>query len=130
MNETLIPELNEPEALKALTEVITALLNRWGLHEVNQAALLNVTDMSRFKLGEPLPKDQAVLERTGYLLAIDRALKTLHPYTPRSRDRWISTPQAKFDGRSPLQVMLAEGIEGIKEIRRNVEFEAKLKRNV
>ena len=85
--------------------------------------------MSHFKLGEPLPKDQVVLERIGHLLAIDRTLETLYPYTPRSRNRWISTPLAKFNEKSPLEIMLAEGIEGIKRIRRYIESEVKLNRN-
>ena len=44
MSETLLPELNDPEALKALAEVVAALLDQWRVHEVNQAALLKVTN--------------------------------------------------------------------------------------
>ena len=117
MPDTLIAELKDPEALKALTEVITVLLDRWGIHEANQAALLNVPDISKFKRGEPLPRDQAVLERAGHLIAVDRVLKTLHPYTPTSRNRWVSSAQAELNGKSPLQIMLVNGVGGMKRVR-------------
>lgn len=123
MRETLIPELEDPEALQAVTEAVLALLDRWGVESVNQAALLGLPDISALRRGSPLAKEPSVLERAGHLLAIDRALQTLHPYTPTSRDRWISLPQAGFDSRSALALMLEEGVEGIKTVRHFLESE-------
>ena len=126
--ETLVPELKDPETRKALAEVIIAQFERWKLHEVNQAMLLGLSEVTELRQGKPLPDDQAVLEHVGHLLAIDRALLKLYPYQPERRARWISSPQPRLGGRTPLEAMLGGGIQGIKEVRAAVESAAEAPR--
>lgn len=126
--ETLVPELKDPETRKALAEVILAQFKRWDLHEVNQAMLLGLAEMTELRQGEPLPDDSMVLERVGHLLAIDRALSKLYPSQPNSRDRWISTPQPHLGARAPLELMLVGGIQAIKEVRAMVESDVEASR--
>ena len=123
--ETFVPELRDPEARQALAEVVLAQFERWGVHELNQAVLLGVAQMTELKRGEPLPEDPAVLERVGHLLAIDRALLKRYPHQPHRRNRWLILPQPHLAGKAPLELMLVGGLQGIKEIRAILESDVK-----
>ena len=122
MRETLLPQLQDPEARKAVSEVLIALFDRWQLHELNQAQLLGLDNISSLRRDKILPDTPAVLERVGHLLAIDRALLKQYPYRSGYRDRWVTIPSDSFNGESPLQIMLTRGIEGIREIQEHLEY--------
>jgi hypothetical protein len=117
MRETLIPELEDPEARKALTEAVLVLFDRWNVTERQRALLLGFPRMPEPKAGEPLPQDQLPMERIGHLLAIDRALDTLYGDQSELRNRWIATYPAALGGKRPLDVMLADGVEGMRKVR-------------
>ena len=87
------------------------------------ANLLGLTSGGGLKRGEPVPEDFAVMERADNLLAVYRGLQQLYAQADWLGDRWVSTPQSKLGGRTPLEIMLAQGLKGIKEIRRRVESE-------
>jgi hypothetical protein len=122
MRETLLPQLQDPEARRAVSEVLIALFDRWQLHELNQAQLLGLDNISSLRRDKILPDTPAVLERVGHLLAIDRALLKQYPYRSGYRDRWVTIPSDSFNGESPLQIMLTRGIEGIREIQEHLEY--------
>jgi len=121
MRETLLPQLQDPEARKAVAEVLIALFDRWKLHELNQAQLLGLDTISTLRKDKIFPDIPTVLERTGRLLAIDRALLKQYPYRSGYRDRWVTVPSDSFGGESPLQVMLTRGMEGIREVQEYLE---------
>lgn len=125
MPETRLTEVRDPETRRALGEALVARLDEWGLHEVNQAALVGVRDIAALRRGAPLPTDPEVLERAGHLLAIGRALYRAYPYQPRHRARWVSASHGRLHGSSPLQYMLAAGVNGIRRVRTLAEAEAR-----
>jgi hypothetical protein len=121
MTDTLLPQLEDPEARKALVEAIFALFERWHVHELNQARLLGIDSVSDIK-NNKFPDDASqVLENIGQLLAIDRALLKFFPYEPTARDQWIFVPQPKLENETPLTIMLEQGIEGIRKVRELLE---------
>lgn len=121
MTETLLPQLQDPESRKAVIEVVLAMLNRWGINEVNQAELLGVAKLSDLQASELPSGNTLVFERIGHLLAIDRALAKRYPEQPVRHDRWVIEPQTQLDDQMPLAIMLEQGIEGIKHIRHILE---------
>ena len=121
MSETLLPQLQDPESRKAVIEVVLAMLNRWGINEVNQAELLGVAKLSDLQASELPSDDISVFEHIGQLLAIDRALAKRYPKQPVRHDRWVIEPQTQLDDQMPLAIMLEQGIEGIKHIRHILE---------
>ena len=121
MTETLLPQLKSIEGRKALAEVLIDIFKQWDLHELNQAELLGLKSMTRLKQGEPLPDNEAILERAGHLLAIERALTKLYASQENKRKNWITLANVKFDNATPLKIILEEGIDGIKKIREFVE---------
>jgi hypothetical protein len=121
MIESLLPELETPEGQRAVIEAVFALFDRWNLHELNQARLLSVDSIADLKQNK-LPDDLSnILENIGHLLAIDRALLNYFPYEPTARDRWIFVPRKDLADETPLNIMLEEGLEGIKMVRELAE---------
>lgn len=120
MTETLLPQLEDPEAREAVAEALMALFARWGLHEVNQAQLLGLTSVYELKR-KIVAAGTNTMERAGYLLAVDRALLKLFPTQPGKRDRWIFTGNARLSGLTPLAVMLEKGVPGFILIKKLVE---------
>ena len=121
MAETLLPQIQSPEARIAVIEAVLALFARWRLHDINQAQLLGVEDIAILKNQKTGKVASAVLTRAGNLLAIDRALNRYYAYQPRVCDQWISSPQEQLTGATPLAVMLKDGNRGIRKIRDLVE---------
>jgi len=122
MVETLLPQIKDPEARRAIVDAIFALFARWHLHEINQAQLLGIGSVSDLKQYKFPTDDAAVLTRMGDLLAIDRALLKYFPYQPTARDLWITIPQDRLDGEVPLAIMLAQGSIGISKVRQFAEL--------
>jgi hypothetical protein len=117
MQKTWLPEVKDAETRRALAVAVLALFASWQLHEVNQAALLGMRDISGLRSGDPLPVETAVLERAGHLLAIGRALGKAYPKRHSQRTHWVSSPHKKLFGATPLQYMLAGDVETIRQIR-------------
>ncbi len=117
MQKTWLPEVKDTETRRALAVAVLALFTSWQLHEVNQAALLGMRDISGLRGGEPLPEIPAVLERAGHLLAIGRALRKAYPKHHSQRTHWVSSPHKKLFGATPLQYLLAGDIETMRQIR-------------
>jgi hypothetical protein len=111
-----------------LARMIARLFAHWGLSSGDQAALLGLSSdsrstLARYRRGEPLADSADLLGRVGHLLGIHKALRILFP---RDRDlayRWVTAPNRRFDGRTPLTLMREHGYEGILAVRRYLDFE-------
>ncbi|MCZ6733182.1 MAG: MbcA/ParS/Xre antitoxin family protein [Gammaproteobacteria bacterium] len=108
--------------------MITRLFDRWDLDSREQAALLGLSSgtrstVSRYRKGTPLPLHQDLLDRVGHLLGIHLALRLIFPQNRQLAYRWVKTPNRRFDGKTPLEVMLGEGFLGVVIVRRYLDFE-------
>lgn len=104
-----------------------ALFEHWKLTTAEQSTLLGLSPdsrsaVSRYKKGEPLPDQTDLLGRVGHLLAIHRSLHVLFPYNRNLVYQWVRLPNARFDGRSALDVMCNDGFLGIVAVRRYLDF--------
>ena len=116
------------EGRSALARMVTRLFDLWELPVADQAALLglkpeNRSTLARYRRGEPLADNRDLIERVGNLLAIHKALRILFPHDRSSAYGWISTPNARFGGKSALQVMQEQGFIGVAMVRRYLDFE-------
>ena len=112
----------EPEARAELARVIMRVLDEWGLEPDQKVRLLGLPESTRARAlrlylqGTPLPDDQATDQRLSHLLSIDRALHTVLPHNTAAARFWITTPNPLFLDRTPLEVMLADGLLGMQHI--------------
>lgn len=124
-----IPDLARDEARRDLARTLAALFERWALPTEQQLALLGMSPESRkvlaqYRRGErALPNNRDTLDRAGYLLGIHKGLRLLFPEDPELRFGWVRRRNRMLDGRTPLEVMLEEGLVGLARIARFVDFQ-------
>ena len=103
-----------------MTHSVLMVMHRWDLDREVQLALIGLPEgtrprvLKRFQDGEPLPPDDRILERVGLLLQIEQALVSLFPHNPVMANLWVTTPSPSFDGHSPVDMMLADGVPAMK----------------
>ena len=100
----------------------------WRLDRAEEAALLDVTAMQvdAFRDSGMLADDPELLRRSGHILAIHKALRTLHGGDARRAGDWLRQPNPRFEAGCPLELMLTSQ-EGLKVVRRYLESEADLR---
>lgn len=97
------------------------LAEAWQLVEEQQRWLLGDPDSDEYedwRVGSVARLSPPVLERISYLIGIYKALHTLFPVAAQA-DSWIRRPSSNlaFEGRSALDVMCTEGVEGLALVR-------------
>lgn len=98
------------------------VLNRWKVASEQQINLLNLPDMhprmlKRIHRGDqPLQENHDMLERIKCIFDIDRSLQQMFPHNSEMADYWVTTPNLQLQERSPLDVMLAQGTEGMQTV--------------
>lgn len=107
----------------ALTQAIIRLLDHWGADSESQLAILALPEgtrpgtMRQFRKNTPFPFDHAVMERIEHLLGIADALRTAHPRNSNMDAIWMNRPNRQFDNRTPLAVMIEDGLNGVVAVR-------------
>ena len=118
--------LSPDEQQIQLTRAIFRILDAWQVPEDMQPALLGLDPalenrlLKRCRLGGPLPDRPEVYARAALLLQIDNALHKLFPRSELAAGLWVTTPRVKLGGITPLEVMLKQGIEGLKSIEQGL----------
>jgi hypothetical protein len=105
-----------------LAKAVTRLFAAWQLSPGDQLSLLGLSETNRIALqryakGEALAANRDLLERVGHLLGIHKSLKLLYPHNPEIVNGWMSSPNTKFDGASPAEVVQRFGFAGLLMVR-------------
>jgi transcriptional regulator with XRE-family HTH domain len=121
-------DLHSRASRERLARMLAGLLDHWQVPLNDQAALLGLSAQSRstiarYRRGEPLADSADLLARAGHLLGIHKALRIMFPHDRDLAYRWISTPNRRFAGARPLDIMKRQGYEGILAVRRYLDFE-------
>jgi hypothetical protein len=105
-----------------LARAISKLFALWDLPAADQLTLLGLSESNRIALqryakGEALAANRDLLERAGHLLGIHKALKLLYPHNDDIVTGWMSSPNTKFEGASPVDVVRRFGFAGLLMVR-------------
>lgn len=94
------------------------ILAAWKINPHQQANLLGISNLEQFLIyrNSTLPNTEEVLLRAQLLISIDRIICLSFPHAPQLGRLWITTPSPILSNRNPLEVMLEEGLAGIKQI--------------
>ncbi len=93
--------MNELESRRVFADIAEA----WGLNRKQQRALMALGP-------EVLP----------HLTAIHNALQAMFPHNEALASLWPTTPNRGLGQRTPLDIILDRGVEGVMEVRRFVDL--------
>jgi len=105
-----------------LSRAIMRLLTAWGVPAAQQPALLGLDpaahrrELNRCRFGAALPDTGEVYARARLLIEIGAAVTQLFPHSSVAADVWVTTPQLRFGGHTPLQIMLEDGSAGMHRV--------------
>lgn len=105
-----------------LSRAVTRLLAAWGVPAAQQPHLLGLDpdrhrrELNRSRFGAALPDTGEVYARARLLLGIGAAVAQLYPHSTVAAEVWATTPQLRFGGLTPLQIMLEDGTEGMHRV--------------
>ena len=115
-------QLSEENRIE-LARLVMTLLDNWGLSNAEKINILNFPDsqpvrsMRQYYDGKPLPVDSDVLQRVEHIVGIADALRTSYPLNDRMPAFWLNKTNKLFGGRTPLNCMLQDGLDGIVAVR-------------
>lgn len=105
-----------------LAKQLLLVLNEWGIEPEHQIILLGLPDdtrprtLNRYRTGTPFPEDESFLQRAHYILSIKNAVDSIYPHNEKAASYWVTTSNWFFNDKTPLEIMLAQGIEGMKQV--------------
>jgi hypothetical protein len=115
-------ELSEHEQQIDLTKILLTVFNSWKLEPRDQIALLGLPEdtkprtLNRFRAGMETPANPQFLQRAHFILAISNAISSLYPHNATAANYWVTTHSESFGNKSPLDIMLIHGLEGMEYI--------------
>lgn len=111
----------------ALSRIVMDILHRWKLSNDAKITLLDLPaetrnrSLHKYSDDTPLPDEANVMLRVEHLLAISEALRTMYPMNAYMAERWLRVPHRRFAKRSPMQMMLEEGLDGLVSVRAELD---------
>lgn len=120
--EVAIAAVPDKEKRAVLATAVSKLFDKWGLSTADRLALLGLSEenraaLQRYAKGEALAANRDLTDRVGHLLGIHKSLRLLFPRNEEIVAGWISSPNAKFGGNTPIQVVRRYGLPGLAMVR-------------
>lgn len=119
--------MNDAE-LQLATEHALSQLADWQLSAEDIVSLLGLPEeikarhLPSYLKGErKLPVSTELQIRLEHIGGISEALTTTFPFSAQMRLMWLRRPHRRFQRRTPLAVMLEEGIDGLQKVRMDVD---------
>jgi len=110
-----------------LARSIMAILDGWGLNAKQLASLLALPAgtptraLRRYREDTPFPNDATLYERVEHIIGISDALRTSYPLNPPMAALWMKQANKRFEGASPLQKIISEGLQGLMSVRSHID---------
>ncbi len=110
-----------------LTQSIMSILDNWGLAGEHILSVLNlpknvrVRALRRYRENTPFPDDSKVYERLEHIIGIADALRTSYPHNPAMGTLWMRQNNKRFNDRSPLELIVTDGLQGLLEVREHLD---------
>ena len=116
------PNSKEEERAK-LSRGVMNILDQWGLNAEQAVAILDLPEktptrmLRRYRDDTPFPDTKEVNDRIDHILGIADALRTSWPHNPSMGLIWMKQKNSRFDKRSPVSILVEDGLDGIVTIR-------------
>lgn len=119
-------DLNHEDRVQ-LARLVVALLDSWEVSAEHQIALLGLPSetptltLRGYYENTPLPDLPGINERVDHLIGIADALRTSYPHNAHMGAIWMNRRNNRFDNRTPLAVLLEDGLQGFFAIRTHLD---------
>lgn len=103
-------------------KAVTRLFDFWQLGVPERLTLLGLAPgnrlaLQRYARGEPIAASRDALDRVGHLFGIQKSLELLYPRNAELQQAWMTSPNRKFHGRRPVDVVETHGLPGLALVR-------------
>lgn len=116
------------EQMASLTQAVVNHMDEWKISAEDMLSVLGIEKeaktrhLNSFRRGEKsLPQKPEVMQRIDHIVGISDALRTTFPFSSQMRVMWLQKPHRRFQKRTPLNVMLSEGVNGLQKVRIEVD---------
>jgi len=112
-----------PDEIEAMQRTVGAIFGRWGVTDVDAAVILggiSPKTYRRWRDREYGRVNRDLADRMSYVLGIHKALRIIFA-EPAQGYRWMSQPNARLGGQTPLQLLLRGGMEDLRRLRRYLD---------
>ena len=116
------------EEMVSITKAVMRYLDAWKLTSEEIVSVLGLDKKMRtrhlqsFRSGSKiLPQEKEILQRVEHIAGIVEALRTAYPMSTAIRARWLYKPCRRFQSKTPLSVIMAEGMNGLIKVRIEVD---------
>jgi hypothetical protein len=113
---------SEIDTQKDLARTLLGVFRNWNLEESDQIALLGLPRdtkprmLNRYRAGMEIPGSPQFLQRAHFILSICNAVESLFPHNAAAANYWVTTCSYHFGNKSPLEVMIVHGVDGMEYI--------------
>ncbi|MFV1992894.1 MAG: DUF2384 domain-containing protein [Acidiferrobacterales bacterium] len=111
----------------AITQAVMSLLEDWKVRATDQIQLLALPDqlkarqLRQYHQGTPFPESELLDARVEHLAGIADALRTTYPRNSQMGTFWLNQKNNRFNNRSPISVMVEDGLDGVQTIRAHLD---------
>lgn len=121
-SEVATPAVPDKDKRVVLAVAVSRLFDRWSLGTADRLALLGLSEenraaLQRYAKGEALAANRDLTDRVGHLLGIHKSLKLLYPKNEEIAFGWMSSPNTKFGGSTPIAIVRRFGLPGLALVR-------------
>ena len=115
------------ETRVVITQAVMSLLEDWKVRATDQIRLLALPDqlksrqLRQYHQGTPFPDSEFLDVRIEHLAGIADALRTTYPRNVQMGTFWLHKKNTRFNNRSPISVMVEDGLNGVQTIRAHLD---------
>jgi len=105
--------------IEAMQRTVLNIFERWSVRDADTSIILGGVSpktLSRWRQGQLGRVSRDLADRMSYVLGIHKALRIVF-VDARTGYRWMQTPNAAFDGKTPLDVLLRGGLDDLQRMR-------------
>ncbi len=110
-----------------LARAVVSIMDEWGVAAGDQLAILGFPEdtpprkLRLYRDETPLPDDAGILKRVEHVIHIADALRTTYPISRNMRSMWMHRPVRRLRSRTPVSIMVEDGLDGIIRIRSHLD---------
>ena len=115
------------EEFMYITKTVMKVLDAWNLTTEQAVQVLGLPvqtkkrQLDKYRTLKALPSDALIIKRLSHIVGISDALRTTFPRNLNMAEKWIKTNHRRFDNKTPLSVILEEGINGLCKVRSELD---------